>query len=74
MRTEPVPRRVMASGDEVSKQEGGVNDCSGLTLADVTEPDVLQGASSLAVNSLKGISADDDVGKSSSILENEDSR
>jgi hypothetical protein len=33
----------------------------GLTLADVTEPDVGQGASALAVDTLKLVGADDDL-------------
>ena len=40
--------------------------------ADITEPDVGQGTSTLAVDALQGVLADDDVGELSAILEDED--
>jgi len=42
-------------------------------LTDVTEPDVGQGTSSLAVNTLELVLANDDIGDGSTILQNEDS-
>ena len=44
-----------------------------LTLANVTEPDVLQGAGTLAVDTLELLSTDDDVGESSTVLKDENS-
>lgn len=45
---------------------------SSLTLADVTEPNVGQRASTLAVDSLELVLADDDVGDAGAVLQNED--
>lgn len=44
-----------------------------LTFADVTEPDVLEGTGTLAVNTFKSVGSDDDVAQSSSVLEDKDS-
>jgi hypothetical protein len=44
-----------------------------LTLANVTEPDVLQSASTLAVNTLKLVGTNDNVGESSTVLKDENS-
>lgn len=44
-----------------------------LTLADITEPDVLKSAGTLAVNTLQLVGTNDDVGDGSTILKDEDS-
>lgn len=44
-----------------------------LTFADVTEPDVLQRAGTLAVDALQLVGADDDVRNRRAIVEDEDS-
>lgn len=43
------------------------------TFADITEPDVLKSAITLAVNSLKSVRSDNNVAQSSTILKDEDS-
>lgn len=43
-----------------------------LTFADVSEPDILQGTSPLAMNSLELPSTDNDIAQGSTVLKNED--
>lgn len=42
------------------------------TFANISEPDILKSTSSLAVDTLEGISTNDDIAQSSTILENKD--
>lgn len=43
-----------------------------LTLTDISEPDVLECASTLAMDALELVGADDDVAQSSTVLKDED--
>lgn len=57
----------------ISKKTGQANLSKVLTLADISEPDVLESASSLAVNTLKLASSNNDVAECGSVVEDEDS-
>lgn len=72
MRTFPFPRAEMASKKciNIMLLSGTLGYC---TFTHITEPNVLQGASTLAVHTFKLLYTDDDVAKSRSILKDEDS-
>lgn len=64
---------VLGVGGTASSDEGVTvaEDGDGI-LADVAEPDVGQGAGTLAVDTLEGVGANDDVAEGSTVLEDED--
>lgn len=81
MRTLPLPRAEMASVNtavsiiSAETQDSAVVDGVGRashTLADITEPNVLERAGALAVNTLELVLADDDIAQGSAVLEDED--